>query len=487
MNNIHPGEPEGTDASMLLVKDIIKDPKKTREILKNIDLNIICQYNVDGTVNQSCCARANQNGPDILGFRGNAKNLDLNRDFIKCDSKNARAFVRYFSQNKFHILIDNHTSNGADYQYTLTWFHTRAEKLHPDLVPIMNNLSASLSQCLLNCKVPNSPYVNTLKQIPDSGIVAFWETGRFSTGYAALMHSIGFTVETHMWKPFEDRVAVNLAFMENLLNLVGDDVTSKALYQAHKNIVNQERLTGTRTEIIDWKLNESKFENIEFLGYEASYQKSEISGLDRLYYDRNKSFKKMIPYYNAYVPADSIKLPRMYVIPQAWDEIIQRLTWNGIPLRRMGKDTLMYLRTSYIQGFETTKRPYEGHYMHFNTSVKDTLIPIQIYRGDYYLITGNNNRAFLASTLEPQSPDSYFNWNFFDGILMQKEGFSDYVFEEKALEILNGNKALKANFEKEKMADPQFASNHMAQLNWIYYRSEFYEKSHNRYPIYRMD
>jgi murein tripeptide amidase MpaA len=94
MNNIHPGEPEGTDASMLMVKDIIKDSKKTREILKNIDLNIICQYNVDGTVNQSCCTRANQNGPELLGFRGNAKNLDLNRDFIKCDSKNARAFVK---------------------------------------------------------------------------------------------------------------------------------------------------------------------------------------------------------------------------------------------------------------------------------------------------------------------------------------------------------------------------------------------------------
>lgn len=487
-NNIHPGEPEGTDASMLLVRDILTNQNKWKEVLQYVDLHIICQYNVDGTLNRGCCSRANQNGPLEYGFRGTSKNLDLNRDFIKCDSRNTQAFVQYFTENKFNIFIDNHTSNGADYQYTLTWFHTREEKLNPILVPIMKSISTDLSQCLLNeKKIPTAPYVETYKTVPDSGIVAFWESGRYSTGYAALRHCIGFTVETHMFKPFKDRVAVTQAFMEALLKSTATEKMAEAISDAYRKIVGQTRLTGSRTEIINWNLNTKKRDTIEFLGYEHAYIPSAFSGSPRLKYYREKPWKKSIPYYRYYSATDSIQLPRIYFIPHAWANVSQQLSRTGIEIKMLGSDTLMKLRVSYISSCETVKNPYEGHYMHYNTRCTDTTMYIQLKAGDYYIIVNNANRALLAATLEPKAPDSYFNWNYFDEILMQKEWFSDYVFEEKAVELLKNNPNLKKEFEEKKASDSSFAASYQAQLLWIYRHSPYYETTHNRIPVYRMD
>ena len=125
MNGIHPGEPEGIDASMMLARDLIVDKS---QLLEDVVICIIPIYNIGGALNRNCCSRANQNGPEMYGFRGNAKNLDLNRDFIKGDSKNTWAFWKLFQQWKPDVFIDNHTSNGADYQYTMTLIASQKDK-----------------------------------------------------------------------------------------------------------------------------------------------------------------------------------------------------------------------------------------------------------------------------------------------------------------------------------------------------------------------
>jgi hypothetical protein len=137
--------------------------------------------------------------------------------------------------------------------------------------------------------------------------------------------------------------------------------------------------------------------------------------------------------------------------------------------------------------YETVKHPYESHYLHYNTTTRDTNMRVQLRAGDYIAMVNNTNRSFLAAVLEPRSQDSYFNWNFFDGILQQKEGFSDYVFVDKTEEILANDSSLKREFERKKANDVDFASNGYAQLNWVYQHSVYYERSHNRYPVYRID
>ena len=483
-NNIHPGEPEGTDACMLLVKDMLLDGHRFRKMFENVDVYIILQFNVDGTLNRNSTSRANQDGPDEYGFRGNAKNLDLNRDFIKLDSRNTQTLVSFMAKEKFDYFVDNHTSNGADYQYTLTYFHTRVEKLPTYLVKTTLLLDTMLKQSLLNAGWPTSPYVNTMQEVPDSGLVGFYESPRFATGWASLKHTIGFTVETHMLKPFHSRVDATRDFLENFLNCVSGD---KIMQQKKKDQLSFYLSSNMNlTKYNHFKLDLQTYEWMDFLGYEFSHKPSGVSGLPRLYYDRNKPKTIRLKYFNHYIPTDSVILPKAYVVPFAYKEVIDRLKMNGIEMTSFKADTSLFCNVSYIEDYKTVKDPYEGHYLHSQVKTRDTMMKIKVYAGDKLILVLPHNSDFLSATLEPKSPDSYFCWNFFDGILQQKEGYSAYVFEDKAVEILSNNYDLKLSLTLKRQQDPNFAKDAAAQLDYVYKQSDYYEKSHKRYPIYRV-
>jgi hypothetical protein len=146
----------------------------------------------------------------------------------------------------------------------------------------------------------------------------------------------------------------------------------------------------------------------------------------------------------------------------------------------------MELETYYIKDYETIKSPYEGHYLHYNTNaIKDTQL-VNVRTGDLLIPTKQRGIRYLLETLEPEATDSFFAWGFFDSILQQKEWFSDYVFEEKAVKLLENNPKLKEEFEQMKRDDKEFASNSWAMLYFLYKHSDNYEPTHNRHPIYRI-
>ena len=484
-NNIHPGEPEGTDASMMFARDFLtKQLRFGKDVYRNTDIYIVVQYNVDGTINRNGTSRANQDGPIEYGFRGNAKNLDLNRDFIKMDSRNAKTLVGFMAKEKFDYFIDNHTSNGADYQYSLTYFHTRVEKLPRYLVRNTLMVDSMLKLSLKNNGYPTSPYVNTMQAVPDSGLVGFYESPRFATGWAALNHTIGFTVETHMLKPFNKRVDATKSFLEAFVGCVSQDkvrenlLKSKdgfGLYNNPKNI-----------QYTHFKLDLTKFEMIDFLGYEFGYKPSIVSGFPRLYYDRSKPKTITLKYYNHYIPTDSVEMPKAYIIPFAYKEVLERVDLNNIKYNTILADTVVLCKVSYILDYNTVKEPYEGHYLHSQVKTKDTIMKVTVRAGDKVIFVNNRNSAFLSATLEPKSPDSYFCWNFFDGILQQKEGYSAYVFEDKAAEILKAYPELRKKLELKRKSDPVFAQDGAAQLDFVYKNSVYYEPTHKRYPVFRI-
>lgn len=487
-NNIHPGEPEGTDASMFLVRDLLFFGQYWQQTLPYLELHVVCQYNVDGTLNRNAHSRANQNGPVEYGFRGNAQNLDLNRDFIKMDSRNAKVLVALMASEKYHLFVDNHTSNGADYQYVLTYFHTRPEKLMPEIVPNLLQLETGLKHQLARQDWPTAPYVETIKTVPDSGLFAFWESGRYATGFAALHNTIGYTVETHMLKPFSQRMLATLAFMEQFLTVSTSDSLRA---QFEKN-----RMKGWVRRVADQPvhylpiahtLDLKQHEMIPFKGFEFGYRPSEITGADRLVYDTRKPWEKPVRYYNHYVPTDSVRVPRAYIIPFAYDDVIQKLKRNGIAVSNVPMDTLVSLRVSYIVDYKTVSHPYEKHYLHHSVKTRDTVMKVMVRAGDVVAVVKPDNERFLTAVLEPRAADSYFAWNSFDGILQQKEGYSDYVFEDKAAVWLKAHPDKYAELQRKKAQDPVFAKDAWAQLNWVYKQTEHYEPTHNLYPIYRVD
>ena len=479
-NAIHPGEPCGVDASMMLLRDLLEQTEK-QALLEHVVIVLIPFYNIGGGLNRSGYSRANQNGPVAHGFRGNAKNLDLNRDFIKADSKNAQSFNKLFAAWNPHIFMDNHTSNGADYQYTMTLISTQKDKLQPELTAYLAKLEPQLFQNMKKAGWEMTPYVYA-RNTPDEGIYAFLDLPRYSSGYAALHQCIGFMPETHMFKPFADRVRSTYSIMESMLQIISKDhqeilTAKKTASQAVKQRTNFD---------LNWELDTTVQKQQLFKGYTAKYKPSEVTGLDRLYYDRNAPYEKNIPFFTDYNSNLSISKPQAYIIPQAYEKVIQRLRWNQVKLQRLTQDIELEVEMYRIEDLKTRTGPYEGHFLHSNVKVNKETRTWQFFKGDYVVYADQATNAYIMAALEPQAPDSYFAWNFFDGILNQKEYFSSYVFEDLAAQLLAEDPALRARLEAKKAADEAFAQSARAQLTFIYKNSPYYEPTHRLYPIARL-
>ncbi len=480
LNAIHPGESDGVDASMLLARELLLQAKSST-LLDSVVIGIIPFYNIGGALNRGCCSRANQNGPIEYGFRGNARNYDLNRDFIKADTRNTRAFQQLFTTWKPHFFMDTHVSNGADYSYTVSYIASVKEKLGPILgnwfhdgfIPALGNNMKQKGEEII-------PYVD-FNDVPEKGMHAFYDAARYSTGYAALFHTPGFMIETHMLKAYKKRVFATKLFMEEVLQLI-----FKQKQQLQEAIYEQRNLDLTKSHaIIDWKADTIHSTFLEFKGYESRYIKSKISGLNRLYYDQSKPFTKAIPYFNRFLAQDSILLPEVYLIPAGWHDIVDLLKKNDIYMYQLEKDTAWQVESYHIGNYQTTRTPYEGHYLHSQTRTESRIAKMDFSAGDYVVPVRQSGLKYLIEVLEPRSKDSFFNWNYFDIILQPKEGFSDYVFEETAENLLIKDSALKAELLKEQQEDSVFAKNHYAQLEYIYKRSPNAELAYKLYPIYR--
>ncbi len=482
-NGIHPGESCGIDASLQFATDLLSGKLKAKKYIENTVICIIPVYNVGGALNRGPYSRMNQFGPEQHGFRGNARNLDLNRDFIKSDSENAKSFAKIFHKWQPDVFIDTHTSNGADYQYNITLIVTQSDKLNPLLAKYMDEkMLPYLYKSMKKGNYEMIPYVQTLKQVPDSGIYAFFDSPRYASGYTSLFNTIGFITETHMLKPYKNRVLSTYDFILNLSGFVNKN--SSELGKIREKAFNKTQ--KQREFTIKWELDKNRDSIINFKGFEAEYSISLITGKQRLHYNRSKPYEKPIKYYHHYKAVKSIEKPVFYVIPQAWHEVIARLKQNGIELKQLSKDTAIAVTAYFIDDFKT-REAYENHYLHYDVKVHTEQNVIQFYAGDYLIETKQKGNNYIVETLEPESVDSYFAWNFFDAILQPKEWMSAYVFEETAAKILKEHPEIKTELEEAKKNDKTLAENHYWQLYFIYKRSKYFEKSYRRYPVYRIE
>jgi hypothetical protein len=225
---------------------------------------------------------------------------------------------------------------------------------------------------------------------------------------------------------------------------------------------------------------------IDFKGYESGKKTSGVSGKQRLYYDRTKPFNRKVKFYTEYKPLKEIIIPRYYAVPKSEHQVIETLKRNKISMKEIRNDSVMQVEIYRIGDFKTVNTPYEGHYLHYETQTTSGFSKINFRKGDILVSTEQEGVKYLLETLEPEAKDSFFNWNFFDAVLGQKEYFSDYVFEDTAEELLKNDKALRETFKLKKEGDPDFAKDGDAQLDWIYKNSPYYEGTVNRYPIFRI-
>ncbi|MBW8685351.1 M14 family metallopeptidase [Chitinophaga rhizophila] len=479
-NGIHSGEPDGIDASMLLLRDLALGKNKLPD---NIVLAVIPVYNIGGALNRSTEYRVDQNGPDAFGSRGNARNYDLNRDFIKADSRNARSFQQIYQLTDPDVFIDNHVSNGADYQHIMTLLSTEHNKmggamgnfLHKEFEPGIYRLMKEKGYDLV-------PYVNHFGETPENGWITYADGPRYSSGYTTLFHTFGFVPETHMLKPYPQRVQATYALMESFISFVSqhsDEISSLRTQTKEKE--------KTQASFpLEWNVDTTHFSYINFKGYGSVYKPSDISGQPRLFYDRTKPFEKKVKFYDNVVAGNFVEKPVAYIIPQGWWNVLDLLRNNNVQMRRLSQDTTIQVEIYHIADYKTAQRPYEGHYLHSNVKVTTSTDTLRFRKGDYYIPMNQVANRYLMETLEPTGGDSFFAWNFFDPILARKEGYSHYVFEDIAAAYLQSNPALQQELKKKQASDSSFAKSGDAQLRYVYEHSPYSEPGYLRYPVFRI-
>jgi len=480
-NGIHPGEPDGIDATLWFVQDLLSSTNET--LLKKIVFVIIPVYNIDGALVRNNKLRFTQNGPAEYGFRGNGQNLDLNRDFIKCDSRNAQSFTRLFTKWDPDVLIDNHVSDGADYQHVMSLLPTQPDKLgYSQGKYFRDKFIPTLFEDMKKAGFPMTPYVNVWGTTPDDGLPGFIDSPRYASGYSTLFQSFGFVPECHMLKPYGQRVKATRELMRVISNYVFKN--KNELLQVRDRA--RKEIKETTSMPLTWQLNKTMHDSVTFMGYEHDYITSELTGLQRLRYRRDEPYTRKIPFYNYADVQVSVNTPQYYILPQGWYRVIERLQWNGVQMQRFTQDTTINGETYVIDKVESPSRPYEGHFFHYGVEARAIAKKFNIRKGDYIIPLDQRAKRFIVEVLEPQATDSYFTWNYFDAILNRKEGFSDYVFEDMMPDYLAAHPEMKDALADYLKTHPEMKTNAFEQLNYIYTISEFSEPWANQYPVIRV-
>ncbi|HEX4849273.1 MAG TPA: M14 family zinc carboxypeptidase, partial [Puia sp.] len=350
INGIHPGEPDGVDASMLLLRDAASGKL---QVPANIVLAVIPIYNIGGALNRNSNLRVNQNGPESYGFRGNSQNLDLNRDFTKSDSRDSKSFAEIFHWLDPDIQLDNHVSDGADYQHTMTLIATQWNKLGGTCGEyIHQTFQPELFKSMAMKDWPMCPYVNFEEGDTEKGWEEFYDSPRYSSGYAALFHVFSFISETHMLKPFKERVLSTYALMQSIIEFSAN----------HASEIHQKRNYDIAHDMdktnfdLGWKVDRSRNDSILFKGYAAEYKTSEITGQPRLYYNHSKPFEKYVRFFDYYQGINPVHSPDAYIIPQGWHDVIDLLRLNGVTMSRLARDSIIEVETYHIDSFSSASK-----------------------------------------------------------------------------------------------------------------------------------
>lgn len=481
-NGIHPGEPDGIDASLLLAQALLESDQYMG-LLVNTAVCIVPVYNVSGAKQRSATSRANQNGPAEYGFRGNARNLDLNRDFMKMDARNTWSLVEALGIMDPDVYFETHVSNGADHQYTMELLNTQKDKLNGGLSAFMTGtLIPELHAWMERRGILMGPYFEARGEVPEDGLYGFHDSPRYSSGFNALFDRIAILSESHMLKPYAERV--NATFQLMLATLAAMDRHSVELLRLRSEA---KRFTSTMAEMgMNWRLDEAAWTTLPWKGYAARREQSLVTGLQRIRYDHDTPTEADVPWNDTYRATIVKPKPKAYVLPAAWSEVVARLKANGVAMHRLTRDTLLRVEQDSIADFGTVRAPYEGHYLHHGIGIVTRKVGLVVPAGSWLIPMGLPTDRHVMAALEPEGEDSFFAWGFFDSVLQQKEWFSDYVFEDLAAELLRTDPALKRALEERRASDPAFAADAFAQLYFIYQRSPWFEPGFRKHPVLRL-
>lgn len=485
---IHPGEIEGKDAGLMLLRDFAVTGKLPH-LLDHAVLVYIPVFSVDGHENSSPYNRINQNGPASMGFRAQSQYLNLNRDYIKADAPEMRAWLTLWQHWLPDFLVDVHTTDGADYQYDLTWYTEDPHKLDPGVNAWQQAMTASVMPAYEKRGHLASIYLEFKDgRDPRKGIENFGSGPRFSTGYAALQNRPALLIETHMLKPYAVRVRGTYDLVELMLRYVGTHAAEllKTTRAADQRVIARAQHADASVPLT-FKLSPTSTP-YTFKGFAFSLTHSDVSNSTWIQYAPSTPKTYTIPNWNDLLPDVSITPPAAYAVPAQWTDVIDHLDAHGIAYQRTTKPVTLTAGGYQLDQPSWMTTSFEGHVMlkHWDQHLVQrsvTLPPGSV------IVSMDQRAANVAiNLLEPQAPDSLLRWGYLDGIFEQKEYGEPRVLEKIARHMMAKDPALKAAFEKKLHDDPAFAADSRARLQYFYDRSPWYTVQNvGAYPVLRLD
>jgi murein tripeptide amidase MpaA len=476
---IHSGEIDGKDAGMMMLRDIAFGSK--RSLLKDVDILFIPILSVDGHENASPYNRPNQRGPYNMGWRTNSKNLNLNRDYAKAETKEMQALLALINQWQPALYLDIHVTDGIDYQYDVTYGFNRPKNAHSKNIATWLNTvyRREVDQALKQQGHVPGPLVFAMDNKDLSkGIVQWTATPRFSNGYGDLRHLPTVLVENHSLKPYKQRVLGTYVLIEQSIKTLSRK--NRMLTQAIKKDIDAR---GKNFVVTSEFVTKKPADYTKFLGVDYQSYKSEISGDTEVKW-LGKAKTYQLPLFAA-KPKKVVSRPKSYVIPAQWQQVIQKLRLHGIKMKVLKEKQEISANYYKIKDFELAKSAFEGRVMVTTKTLSDTFAKKWLPKGSVIIDTEQHLGNLAMGLLEPMAPDSLFSWGYLSEILQRTEYIEGYVIEPMAKTMLENDPELNKSF-KEALKDPEFAANPRARLQWFYERSPYYDRNYLIYPIGRI-
>ncbi len=483
---IHAGEIDGKDAGLMLLRDIAITGS-LRHLVDNVIILFLPIFNLDGHERRGPYNRINQNGPVETGWRVTANNLNLNRDFMKADAPEMRAWLRMVHQWEPDLIVDIHVTDGIDFQYNLTYSMEMYDNAAPEIVAWQKTLEKALIAGMKRQGDPIVPYVITREDNDlSSGLLSYAAPPRFSTGYAAVRNRAAILVETHMLKPYKDRVTATLRLLTGLLTHVNADPAAlrSATHTADSLTARLFTSSSNAPFTLRYRNTFTNPQTIEFQGYEMERRPGAVSGGAHPVWDHSRPTTVRVPYWTTLEPQSVVRPPVAYIIPNEWNEVLSILTLHGVTIERLADTVSLPVERYQLSEPVWQTRSYEGRHP-LRVKVATRLDTVRYPKGTMVVRLDQPKARIAIHLLEPDGPDSFLGWGFMDAIFEQKEYFEEYVMEPVAAGMLARDPALKAEFDARLATDTTFARTPRARLQFFYERSPWADPMLGVYPIAR--
>lgn len=483
---IHAGEPDGKDAGLMLLRDMLLNGEH-KELLDHVTLLFIPIFNVDGHERFGPFNRINQNGPEEMGWRTTAQNLNLNRDYLKADAPEMQAWLMLNSKWNPDFFIDCHVTDGADYQYKLTYSLELFGNMEAGLTKWTRDYyEKNLLSLLDKDNTPAFSYVEFRNwHDPRSGLYVSPAPPMLSQGYFAVRNRPGLLIETHMLKDYKTRVEATYKTILHTMSLLNRDRVN--FLQTLRNADSYTASAEFRKKEFPVKFKTSFQDSVfvDFKGVEYEGIKSDLTGGERFIYHPDKPITMKIPMFSKSSPDVTVKLPEAYIIPAEWLDVIKRIHLHGIKSYSISKPTFFTVQCYQFKNTRYQKTSFEGRFAVSYTL--DTVTMKREFLPGSVVVPMNQPLARLAAyLLEPNADGSLASWGFFNAVMEQKEYSESYVMERVARDMMAKDPDLKKEFEQKKASDPVFAKSPDAILNWFYSKSPWWDSRLNLYPIGRI-